>query len=109
MSDDKDDMFDHNPVDEIKHVNHDDEDDDHHHDHHDHDHHHHDGSVCAHHHLAMTLKIQGAKRHQKKFYILYPESPLKNYWDLVIAFILIVSCAYTPFEISFEGLNQNED
>ena len=34
-------------------------------------------------------------------FIIYPENQLKNYWDVFMALVLIVSCTTTPLRLAF--------
>ena len=43
----------------------------------------------------------GNKRSNRIWYIIYPENPKKNSWDLLIAFVLIITCSVSPMQISF--------
>lgn len=40
-------------------------------------------------------------RPNRKRYMLYPEDRLKMNWDLLIAFILIITCSITPVTLAF--------
>lgn len=42
-----------------------------------------------------------SNRNYKKVYIIYPEYDFKNFWDLFIGFILIITCSVTPVHIAF--------
>lgn len=41
------------------------------------------------------------ERKQKKACLLYPEDPIKKYWDFYITIILLISCVTTPLRIAF--------
>ena len=40
------------------------------------------------------------ERKEKKMLLLYPEDPIKKYWDFYITIILLVSCITTPLRIA---------
>lgn len=40
-------------------------------------------------------------RPNRKKYMLYPEDRLKMNWDLLIAFMLIITCSVTPVTLAF--------
>lgn len=40
-------------------------------------------------------------RPDRKIYMLYPEDRFKINWDLLIAFVLIITCSITPVTLAF--------
>mmetsp|Transcript_24636 Transcript_24636/g.38294 ORF Transcript_24636/g.38294 Transcript_24636/m.38294 type:complete len:93 (+) Transcript_24636:817-1095(+) len=61
------------------------------------------------HHLSEKDMEQAEKkikrmthRAKKKAFIIYPENKLKDYWDLMITIVLLVSCILTPVDIAFK-------
>jgi hypothetical protein len=42
------------------------------------------------------------ERPKRVRWLLYPEDTFKQTWDLIITFILIVSCFITPFRLAFD-------
>lgn len=40
------------------------------------------------------------ERKNKKMLLLYPEDPIKKYWDFYITIILLISCVITPLRIA---------
>ena len=50
------------------------------------------------------------ERKNKKMLLLYPEDPVKKYWDFYITIILLISCVITPLRIALgeEGVEPLE-
>ena len=44
-------------------------------------------------------------RVDKVKFIIYPQDSLKEYWDLYITIILLITCMLTPYNIAFGSLN----
>lgn len=44
-------------------------------------------------------------RKNRKTCIVYPEDPLKSYWDMLITLILMITCITTPMDIAFSENN----
>lgn len=44
-------------------------------------------------------------RSNKKALLFYPEDQNKNYWDLSITLVLLISCMITPWRIAFGDLD----
>lgn len=52
---------------------------------------------------AKKRKIERMQRDRKKMKpcIVYPDDVRKNYWDLFMTFVLLITCLITPWHISF--------
>lgn len=40
-------------------------------------------------------------RKNKKPCVIYPENVCKQWWDIFVALMLVISCFWTPWEMSF--------
>ena len=45
----------------------------------------------------------------RKFCIMYPQDRLKLVWELIIAFILLVTCFTTPLNLAFQDLESGNN
>ena len=54
----------------------------------------------------MTRMKRMTARSELKPYIIYPESFLKQYWDVLVSLMLIFTCIMTPLWIVFNPNNK---
>lgn len=45
-------------------------------------------------------------RNNKRLYLFYPEDSPKQYWDLFITLILLISCIIVPYRIAFGEIEE---
>ena len=48
------------------------------------------------------------KRHNIVPYLIYPENKNKGIWDLIMTFVLLISCVITPLDIAFDSDNPSQ-
>lgn len=48
------------------------------------------------------------RRNDRKCYLLYPEDPSKQRWDMFVTYLLVFTCLSTPLYISFHEHDKDE-
>ena len=42
----------------------------------------------------------------RKFFLIYPDNSCKDYWDIYITVVLVVSCALIPYQLAYQLENE---